>query len=97
MDINLIATKQDLLDLWNKISQLLKENITNTQTSGKTSGKKNYLRSRDVRKMLNICDNKLRGMRESREIPFTLIGKTYYYPEQAIHELMESNMRKPNP
>jgi hypothetical protein len=96
MDINSIATKQDLKDLWDKIAQMFSEKFSQLDGIEKTERKQAYLRSRDVMELLNISDNKLRDMRNSREIPFSLIGKTYYYKTSEIHKLMDKHMRAPN-
>lgn len=96
MDINLIATKQDIENLGEKILKFFSEQHLNP-TNSVVAGKPTFLRSVEARKLLKVSDNRLRDMRNNREIPFTLIGKTYYYSESAIIELMNANMRKANP
>ncbi len=50
-----------------------------------------YLRSREIRKLLNVSENKLRSMRDNGEIPFSFIGSTYYYPKEEILEILKKN------
>ncbi len=96
MDVNSIVTKKDLNELWEKISKLFGQKTSNEATPEKKTSKRGYLRSRDVRTLLSVSDNRLRDMRNNREIPFTTVGKTYYYPEKEIHDMMDNNMRNPN-
>src|SRR5438874_2021945 len=97
MDINAIASKQDLTELWDKIVLMFNEKFAQLSGTETTAKQQQWLRSREVRKLLNISDNKLRDMRNNREIPFSLVGKTYYYSGTAIQQVMDNNTRKPNP
>ncbi|NQX97847.1 MAG: helix-turn-helix domain-containing protein [Flavobacteriales bacterium] len=52
---------------------------------------KSYIRTKEVKKLLSVSDNKLRTMRESGEIPYSFIGCTYYYSEKEILNLLKEN------
>jgi hypothetical protein len=50
-----------------------------------------YLRTKGVKALLSVSDNKLRAMRLALEIPYTFIGGTYYYPEDEILKILKDN------
>ena len=53
-----------------------------------------WLRSADVRKMLNISDSTLQTMRVNRSIPATKLGSTWFYKyEEIIAELEAGKMK----
>ncbi len=56
-----------------------------------STGKPHYLRSKGARELLKVSENTLRSMRENGDIPFSFIGKTYYYPKQQILKILENN------
>ena len=72
MNINDIATKQDIEDLMNSIEQLKAlfeaPNIV-----------KKFLRSSDVRKLLNISDGTLQRLRITQTLPAQKVNGTWFY------------------
>ena len=52
--------------------------------------KPKWLRSRDVREMLNISDSTLQSMRISRAIPAYKLGASWFYREDEIEEALEN-------
>lgn len=93
MEISEIATKEDI----NRSVALLSKKIDELTAlfSGKTTNENNtYLRTKGIKEMLKISDNKLKTMRESGEIPFSYIGSTYYYPKNEILKILEENTIK---
>lgn len=51
----------------------------------------NWLRSRDVRKMLGISDSTLQTMRTKGVIPAYKLGATWFYKEDEILNTLLSN------
>ena len=59
-----------------------------------SAAQKKWLRSADVRKMLNISDSTLQTMRVNRSIPATKLGSTWFYKyEEIIAELEAGKMK----
>ena len=82
-----IMTKEDLHTFKKEFLQELLEII-----QGQTA-KRQYLKSEDVRKMLNISHGTLQTMRINRTIPWTKIGGIIYYEYDAIVKVLEQNKR----
>ena len=97
MNPNELITKQDLLKAEERIIAAILEKLSAYLTPTQQR-EEEYLRTKAVRKLLSVCENKLQDMRLKREIPFTYIGATYYYPKGEILDLLEANMvqRDPN-
>jgi hypothetical protein len=51
---------------------------------------KKWLKSMEVRKMLNISAGKLQYLRDRGEIPFTKLGGITYYDVEKITTMMET-------
>ncbi|MDR2276174.1 MAG: helix-turn-helix domain-containing protein [Sphingobacterium sp.] len=82
-----ILTKEDLQqfkkELLEEIRQVLKsENLGN-------SGNKKWLRSREVRKKLDISPGTLQNLRITGILPFKKIGGSMYYRSSDIDKMME--------
>jgi hypothetical protein len=75
-------------DLENFKSDIIKEvaNLIN----GKQENKK-WLKSADVRKMLNISPGTLQHLRVSRVLPFTKIGGLVYYEYNEVLKVLDKN------
>jgi hypothetical protein len=86
-----IITSSDLqlfkTDLIETIKQLLKEN--NGQPS------KKWLKSCEVRKILDISAGTLQNMRLNGSLPFTKIGGVIYYDYADILEMLQTNKKRP--
>jgi len=52
---------------------------------------KKWLKSYEVRKLLNISPGTLQSMRMNGTIPFTKIGGTIYYALEDIYQMIEGN------
>src|SRR5690625_2962356 len=76
---DLILLKSDLL---NEIKKLLKE------TSGQPV--KKWLKSHEVRKLLDISPGTLQNLRVNGTLPFTKIGGVIYYDQEDIKEMLQS-------
>ena len=65
---------------------------------GKRPKANNWLFGCDVKRILNISESTLRRRRIKKVIPFTKIGKTYYYPsvffEKILLQRVKSNFKE---
>jgi len=81
-----VITREDLNEfrhlLLNDIKELLK---TNTQPA------KQWLKSREVRKLLNISPGTLQTLRINKTLSYTKIGGILYYNNADIEKLLSSN------
>lgn len=84
MNVELI-TKEDLRrleDLLNEIKQIVQP--------GQSQPKK-WLKSSEVRKMLNISPGTLQNLRINGILRFTKIGSIIYYKLEDINKILEGN------
>ncbi|QQT56341.1 helix-turn-helix domain-containing protein [Sphingobacterium multivorum] len=65
-----------------ELIELLKTLFSNEPTT-------KWIKSKDVRKILDLCPGTLQTLRNSNKIEFTKIGRTIYYNEKAIHKMLE--------
>lgn len=63
-----------------------------TLLQGKTEPKK-WLRSKDVKKLLNISDGTLQTLRVNGTLPFTKMGKTMYYEYSDVIKILTENKK----
>ncbi len=93
MTQNEIATKQDLQQAEERIRKEV-EQLVAAVTAYKPAATpaKKYLRTREVLKFLGVSENKLKDMRFKREIPFTKLGVTYFYPQAEIIDILNNNL-----
>lgn len=82
-----IITSDDLyefkIELLDEIKQLL-QNQTNQTT-------KRWIRSHEVRELLDISNGTLQNLRDNGTIPYTRIGRALYYDYHGIMEVLEKN------
>ena len=55
-----------------------------------TAPEKQWLKSGEVRKLLQISPGTLQHLRDSGQLPFTKLGGIIYYERETIKRLMES-------
>jgi hypothetical protein len=83
-----IITKEDLQvfkeDLLKEIKQIIGKN---QQPASE------WLRSSQVRKMLNISPNTLHALRVSGKLNFTKVGSIFFYKHDEIRQLLEGDKR----
>lgn len=81
-----IVTTEDLhtfkIELINEIKQILNE---------KTNAPKKWLKSSEVRKMLNISTGTLQSLRVNGSLPCTKVGGTNYFSLTDIELLMKND------
>jgi hypothetical protein len=81
-----VITKQDLLDFRQQLLEDLKQYLVKpTQAS-----KQKWLKSAQVREMLNISAGTLQNLRINGTLKPTRIGGSFYYSHQDIQSLLES-------
>ncbi|MBC7640885.1 MAG: helix-turn-helix domain-containing protein [Flavobacterium sp.] len=81
-----ILTKQDL----NDFRTLLLDDIREIFQS-KTEQTKQWLKSSEVRKLLNISSGTLQTLRINKTLCYTKIGGIIYYPYKDIEKLLDQN------
>jgi hypothetical protein len=82
-----IITVEDLKEF--KIELL--EQIKKIVESQNTASIKKWLKSTEVRKLLNISPGTLQNLRINGTLAYTKIGGTIYYENQDIDKLLEHN------
>lgn len=80
-----IITMDDLKQFKAEFLQEMKGMIEQT----KGSGNKRWLRSSEVRKMLNISPGTLQNLRVSVTLPFRKIGGSMFYDKTEMDKLMK--------
>jgi len=82
-----VITTDDLrefkLELVDEFKKLLSEQ--------KGVSTKKWLKSDEVRKLLNISPGTLQNLRVNGTLPFTKMGGVLYYDSQDIHSILEQN------
>lgn len=85
-----IVTTEDLrelkIELLEDIKRMLKEH------SGQSS--KKWLKSYEVRKLLNISPGTLQNLRMNGTLPFTRIGGALYYDNEDIQKILQTNKKQ---
>ncbi len=82
-----ILTRQDLDQFKKELFEELRSTAVVKQH--KKSEPREWLRSYEVREMLNISANTLHSLRIKGVLPFKRIGGSMYYRYQDIRQLME--------
>src|SRR6478735_2121947 len=95
---NLRVNRDQLLttgDLFDFKSQLLFEIKTMfKEFTGQPT--KKWLKSKEVRKLLNISPGTLQSLRSREELPYTKIGGIIYHDADDIQKMLESQKIQPN-
>lgn len=81
-----VITREDL----NEFRELLLSEL-NTLFNSKPQQQKKWLKSNEVRKLLNISPGTLQNLRINGTLSYTKIGSILYYPYQDIEKLLEHN------
>jgi DNA-directed RNA polymerase subunit F len=87
MNVELI-TREDLREFKNELLNELKQ----IMQPGQGQSKK-WLKSSEVRKMLNISPGTLQNLRINGTLRFTKIGSIMYYKLEDINKILEGNGR----
>nr|WP_315218288.1 helix-turn-helix domain-containing protein [uncultured Flavobacterium sp.] len=81
-----VITREDL----NEFRELLLSEL-NSLFNSKPQQQKQWLKSNEVRKLLNISPGTLQNLRINGTLSYTKIGSILYYPYQDIQKLLEHN------
>lgn len=84
-----ILTKQDLNEFRSLLLNDFKEML-----QSKPQQTKQWLKSSEVRKLLNISPGTLQTLRINKTLSYTKIGGIIYYAHQDIEKLLEQNTVK---
>lgn len=80
-----IITKEDLVEFESRLLETIKKMM------GHTDQPRKWLRSAQVRKMLNISPNTLTSLRVNGIIKFTRVGGIMYYNNDDINKMLAGN------
>lgn len=80
-----VITKDDLKTLKQEIVTELKSILGDQQEQ------KKWLKSSDVREMLNISPGTLQNLRVNGTLPYTRMGKTIYYEYADVNQILTQN------
>lgn len=83
-----VITKEDLQEFR---VQLLKEIKEVLAAAVKPAAAKPWLRSKEVRKLLNISPGTLQNLRIAGKIRFSKVGNLHYYRQEDIEKLLNGN------
>lgn len=83
-----------LLNMMNDLKREIVEELKSLVKQGQTPNLRKWVKSVDVKKLLNVSHGKLQTMRNSRMIDFTKIGGTIYYNMDDIQRMLEKNSRR---
>lgn len=81
-----IITREDLNEFRTRLLDDLRELI-----QGKPTQNKKWLKSVEVRKLLNISSGTLQNLRINGTLSYTRVGGTMYYDHQDIDKLLNDN------
>jgi hypothetical protein len=81
-----ILTKADLYEFRKSLLEDIKEIFKGTNEQSKK-----WLKSTEVRKLLNISPGTLQNLRINGTLSYTKIGGIIYYANQDIDKLLENN------
>ncbi|EFK60153.1 helix-turn-helix domain-containing protein [Sphingobacterium spiritivorum] len=81
-----IITREDLNEFRTRLLDDLRELI-----QGKPNQNKKWLKSAEVRKLLNISSGTLQNLRINGTLSYTRVGGTMYYDHQDIDKLLNDN------
>ena len=87
-----VITREDL----NEFRTLLLSDL-NTMFNSKPQQQKQWLKSSEVRKLLNISPGTLQNLRVNGTITYTKVGGILYYSNSDLEKLLESNKVEASP
>lgn len=85
-----IITKEDLQNFGEKLLQDLQELLNKTKPKAEN---KTWLRSHEVRKLLNISAGTLHTLRVTGKIRFSKVGKLNYYRREDIERMLNDGIK----
>lgn len=88
MNVELL-TKEDFKALDEKLDRILE-----TLSAKKNSEPGEWLKSAEVKAILNCSDATLKNYRDSGALPYSKIEGTYYYSAKCVSTMLEQNSQK---
>lgn len=88
MDIN-IVTKEDLKNTLDAFRQQLLSDLSDVLRSPEITGKKEWLKSDEVKKLLCISTGTLQNLRIAGKLKPSKLGGIHYYKLSEIESLLE--------
>lgn len=82
-----ILTKEDLQQFKKELLEEIRQALKRENSTG--SGDKEWLRSREVRKRLDISPGTLQNLRITGILPYKKIGGSMYYRSSDVDKMME--------
>ena len=82
-----IVTLEEFREFEGKVLSTLEEIKSSVNNDGST--KKRWIRSTEVKALLDISHGKLQQMRDSGQIKFTRIGRVIFYDIREIEKMMK--------
>lgn len=92
MDIN-IVTKEDLKSTLDAFRQQLLTDLSEVLRSPGITGKKEWLKSDEVKKLLGISTGTLQNLRINDKLTPSKVGGIYYYKLSEIESLLNDKKR----
>ncbi|MFD0998157.1 helix-turn-helix domain-containing protein [Ohtaekwangia kribbensis] len=80
-------TRDDLKQFRTELIRDLK----NAMIEMHTLPKRKWMRSHEVRRMLGVCPATLQNLRDSGELPFSLLGRVMFYDADDSNNRLEQN------
>ena len=77
-----IVTKDDLRDLDNKLNRII-------ELLSATEKPKDWLRSADVKAILNCSDATLKNYRDAGKLKYSKVEGTYFYQRSEVESMLE--------
>jgi len=82
------------LDEWSELKAELIQEVKSVLSEQHHQTPKKWLKSSEVREMLNISPGTLQTLRINGTLPYTKIGGTHYYDAADIDALLSVNNKK---
>jgi len=89
MTPNDLLTKKDLEDFKKELYELLAP-----LKSGQPSSQQQWLRTKEVIRMLKISAGMLQTLRVNGTLPYSKIGGLYYYKQEDVDKMLERAQKK---
>lgn len=80
-----LLTKGDLLQFKTELIGEFKKLLTENTKAAEME----YLKSKEVKRILKCADSTLQYYRQSGRLPYRKVGGTYYYTKEGIDRLMD--------
>ena len=82
-----IVTTEDLIDFKRELLEDIKAIINESPSEAKR-----WLRSPEVRQLLDISPGTLQNLRVNGTLPFSKVGGVLYYPYEGIMRVLQENL-----